>query len=234
MKPMELLRKISPKKKFPLKVLIVIVIGIAGMFFTHAITPYIEEGTEIINQIPDVELCSLSGEEVVYSIGDYRPKYAYVVVEDINKSALIYVYWDVEAGWLRDRPGEFFLGVEGYIFDEDNFNLWMDGKDAEHISYGQLAILGQMYGIAPEDGNYYVVFDNSELDPKNLAFKTIIYNIRSYIPTHEERISEEGPKWVAKSLNILFIGIILVALLNLFWLKFRYKEGDEKNEREKG
>ena len=163
-----------------------------------------------------MELCSLSGEEVVHPIGDYRPKYAYVVVEDINKSALIYVYWDVEAGWIIDRPGEFFLGVEGYIFDERNFHLWEDGKDAEHISYGQLAILGQMYGIAPEDGDYYVVFDNSELDKKNLAYKTIIYNIRSYVPAYEERISEEGPRWVATSLNILFIGIFLVGLMNLF------------------
>ena len=210
-------------KEFPLKALIIIVIGIAGILFTVSITPYLEEGTEIINQIPDVELSALSGDEMVYSTIDPlgRPEYCYVKIRDINQSALIYVYWEVEAGWIIPLPGETLMGVEGYIFDESNFELFKQGKDAHHISYGQLAIMGQMYGIAPEDGDYYIVFDNSQDTMRNMPFKTINYNVRSYVPAHEERIEKEGPVWIARSLYILFVGIILVGLLNIVWMKFK-------------
>ncbi len=144
-----------------------------------------------------------------------------VIARDINQSALIYVYWEVEAGWIIPLPGETLMGVEGYIFDESNFELFKQGKDAHHISYGQLAIMGQMYGIAPEDGDYYIVFDNSQDTMRNMPFKTINYNVRSYVPAHEERIEKEGPVWIARSLYILFVGIILVGLLNIVWMKFK-------------
>ena len=101
---MELLRKILPKKEFPLKALIVIVIGIAGIFFVHAITPYIEEGTEIINQVPDVELCSISECDLLRYV-DGSIVDTYDLINDSASYTVLFTPYMESSGWISNGGG---------------------------------------------------------------------------------------------------------------------------------
>lgn len=220
-------------ESFPTIPALLIAIGIAGVFIAMGIRPYVEAGREIINEIPEIEIYSDAGTIECHSTHDPlgRPQYAHVVAPDVNETAVIYVYWDTEVGWLRPWPAEKAQGVEAFIYDEENFRKYEKGDSAIHISYGEMALIGQMYGIAPHDGDYYIVFDNSKDTLKNVGFKTITYNIRAVIPSHTERVKEdvEGVS-LGDAIAFPCYAMVIVGVIGVTWWGYHLNKGNKTNK----
>jgi|GEM_PF-2818931 len=177
---------------FPTVSALLIVFGISGMYVADSAEPYIEAGNEIINHVPEVTTFADTGVLKLYSSEDPlgRPTYAYFNVTNITINSVMYVSFDVKPGWLVHPPGEeMVFPVNSFIFDEYNLSLYLGGNESAGYISKSYDNAGQMYGIAPWNGTFYVLFDNSKETPvRNLLYKTVEYNVRAYIPEHTERI----------------------------------------------